>query len=307
LVEKQDKTESAQKQSKIYILVASVAAVVISTSNLVKGFVTENPLACVNWFCLTHLVLAAVCLAVMFFKDRSSFKLPCRRRKGDSEEYEWSWFNFVALVGGGACELGICLSIFFAFQACAKYSINSGISTVVMPSNAILVILTSYCLYKEKVLALHFVGVLIIIGSVVLIVLTPPGGDDSSAAVTTGQLMIVIAYSCSATLCQGLQVIFSKALAMRQVAGMTVGFWFLFTEGTLGSLYLLASYIGGVETSYVLSLKDIGITAFGALCAFTAVTMLQVSVSIGVAGLALAIFNTNSVILTLFSRLFLAG
>jgi drug/metabolite transporter (DMT)-like permease len=201
------------------------------------------------------------------------------------------------------------LNLFFAFEACDKYGVNAGIATVVMPSNAIIVIVVSYCLYKESVLPLHFVGVFIIIGSVVLIVLTPPSKDDSTDvdAATTGQLMIVIMYSSLATLCLAIEVIVSKTLAMRGVRGMHVGFSFLFVEGLLGTLYLLGSFIGGNESAYALTLSEIGITALAGLTAFLAVTLLQVSVSIGAAGLALAIFNTNSVFLSFFAFVFLGG
>ena len=48
-----------------------------------------------------------------------------------------------------------------------------------MPLNALIVMLVSRCVYDERLRALQFTGVLIVICSVALIVMTPPTTENT--------------------------------------------------------------------------------------------------------------------------------
>jgi hypothetical protein len=70
-----------QKSNKLYILVAIIAAILIATANTLKSVVSSNPMAALNWYCLSHLVLSTLCLIGLTLLDRRKFRLPCMRRQ----------------------------------------------------------------------------------------------------------------------------------------------------------------------------------------------------------------------------------
>ena len=103
-------------------------------------------------------------------------------------------------------------------------------------------------------------------------------------------MFTVLMYASFAALSSSLEVIISKILAKRGLNGMHTGFCFLLVSGAAGLLFFAGCAIVGDTEDITMSWASIGTTAGAATTAFAAVSLLQMSVSMGPAGLALSLF-----------------
>ena len=93
-------------------------------------------------------------------------------------------------------------------------------------------------------------------------------------------------------------------MARRGVEGKYLGFSFLLAEGVLGTLCLIGASIAG-KGVFEASSQVFWLMMIGGLSGVIAVSLLQYSVSIGIAGIVSSIFNTNVAYLTALCYLFL--
>ena len=114
----------------------------------------------------------------------------------------------------------------------------------------------------------------------------------------TEATLVVLAYGALATLALTLEVMMSKCLSKRGVDGGHAGITFLFFEGLIGTTILLISTAFTDGGLHILTWEDIAADTAASTFGFAAVTLLQVSVATGLAGLAICIYNTNTVFLT---------
>jgi uncharacterized membrane protein len=79
-------------------------------------------------------------------------------------------------------EFIVSISVIMSFNAAQKGNINQGIGTSVMVSNGVLVTALSYCLMREKVSVLQFIGIISIFAGVIAVSLYGP--DKSQSGIT---------------------------------------------------------------------------------------------------------------------------
>ena len=103
----------------------------------------------------------------------------------------------------------------------------------------------------------------------------------------------MLLYSMLSTLCLSFETLLSKVLATRGANGKLIGFQFLFAEGLLGTVILAIFTLSGGGL-YSLSRQSFTLMMIGGLTGVIAINLLQYSVVIGVAGVALSLFNTNA-------------
>ena len=102
-----------------------------------------------------------------------------------------------------------------------------------------------------------------------------------------------------------LEIMCNKWLATRrQVSGFLSGVAFLFVEGTIGSICLLVTSLQG-DGVFLLNLKGHILIAIASLCGFSALVIFNYAISIGIAGVTIAIFDLNAIIHVILSSLLL--
>ena len=101
------------------------------------------------------------------------------------------------------------------------------------------------------------------------------------------------------------EIITNKWLIIRRnVNGDVTGMFFLLVEGTIGSICLLVTTLND-SGLHELSLASVGMMFIAGMFAFSSLVMLNYSISTGIAGVAISIFNIHPCLLVLISSLFL--
>ena len=142
------------------------------------------------------------------------------------------------------------------------------------------------------------------IAGATLIALFPAENDDSGDVADTSQILTILSYSMVATLCLSTEILTSKSLSKKGVDGKYLGFSYLLIEGGLGTFALIISTAIG-EGLFTVDMGDFWITMLAGLCGVTAISLLEFSVSIGIAGIVISIFNTNVAFFTALCFFFL--
>jgi drug/metabolite transporter (DMT)-like permease len=214
--------------------------------------------------------------------------------------------QFLMVWLGGLAEFATSLLSIMAFNYASRHTINAGIVGVLFPLSGFFVTLGSFLMYKEKVQRVHLVGMFVLMLGATLIATFPAQGGSEGEQATTEQILILLIFSLLATMALSCELLLSKALAKRGADGRYIGFNFLLAEGILGSLCLLISTLMGTGLQELEGWASFCILVFGGgLTGVIAISVLQYSISIGVAGIVSSIFNTNVVYFTIFCFLFL--
>ena len=138
--------------------------------------------------------------------------------------------------------------------------------------------------------------------------LFPTESDDDDEAVNAEasleQILIVLLYSLLVAIFLSIQLLVSKTLARRGVEGKFIGFFYLLAQGSLGTICLIAATIAG-EGIFLATGEIFWLMMLSGVTGVVAISILQYSVSIGIAGIASSIYNTNVVYFTALCFLFL--
>ena len=142
------------------------------------------------------------------------------------------------------------------------------------------------------------------IAGATLIVMFPAENAQTGDKASAQELFLVLIFSMLATVCLSCEILVSKTLSRRGVNGKYVGFSFLLAEGILGTICLIGATIAG-EGVMNLGFDGFWLMMLGGLSGVIAVSLLQYSVSIGIAGIVSSIFNTNVAFFTALCFFFL--
>ena len=214
--------------------------------------------------------------------------------------------SFALVVGGGLSELGTSLFMLISINAAVSYDINAGIATATMPLSSAFVAIIAHFRYHEKLNYVHLLGLVIVIAGAVVIALFPAHDPDTDAAktATTAQTCTVLGLGSIAALCLSSEMLISRALAERGADGRFIGLNFLIPEGIIGTAGLLILTCTGAGFAAV-GLNGTLLMILAGATGVLAVGQLQYAISIGIVGIASAIFNTNSAWFSLLCFFFL--
>ena len=126
-----------------------------------------------------------------------------------------------------------------------------------------------------------------------------------SASDTAKYTTLTIMWGLIAAVALALEIMCNKWLMIkRSVNGDVSGIAFLFVEGFIGSVCLLVTSLQG-DGVHLLDMKAHILMAIAGVCAFSALVILNYAISIGLAGVAVSIFNLNAVVHVVLSSIFL--
>ena len=171
-----------------------------------------------------------------------------------------------------------------------------------MICNSVIVTILSYCFLGEAVSRPQIAGILIIIAGVGLVSLLPPDVDEKQISTTTvtgdvsvaTQMTLLVMWGICGAIFLSFEIMSNKWLMMRRgINGDISGTCFLLVEGILGTVCLIITTAQG-SGLHELSGKVFGLVLIAGLLAFTALILLNYSISKGLAGVAISIFNTNA-------------
>lgn len=128
-----------------------------------------------------------------------------------------------------------------AFNYAEEYAVNAGVAGVLIPMSGILVGITSYFFYGEKLKVTQIIGILTIIAGAIIISLFPAEAASSGERTTSLQVAAVIGLGLAAATCLSIEFMISKHLSKQGVDGRYLGFNFLLCEGVVGTLCLLGA------------------------------------------------------------------
>lgn len=285
-----------------------IASIMMAFTSYLRTLASDMPYSSFFVLALSYLIVAGGILTVLKIRMKNNFQMPWYKEVAVSEvdddikgekikkEMRFSKLHMLLVFVGGMCEFGISLTCILAFGLAGDYEINAGIAGIFMPLSSVIVGLASFFFYKEKMQITGIVGMFVIIGGATLIAMFPAVNDSGDVA-TTSQILFVLSLSLLATVFLSVEIMVSKTLAIRGADGRLVGFSFLFVMGIVGSLCLAISTIAG-QGLMVISMADFWYMMAGGVCGVTAISLFQYSISQGSAGIASAIFNTNSAFFT---------
>ena len=302
-------------QKHMYLVWSTVASLLMALTSYLRTLVATTPYSTFFTLSFSYLLMALASLSVGKVKDGRNFLMPWTRvvsepagqerenPENESTRRVFSKLQCLMLFLGGMGEFGISLMMVLAFNKADEFGINAGVAGVLTPFSSFLVSIISYCLYKEGLQVSQIVGMVVILLGVTFIALFPAQVEDESEDdATVGQVVFVLALSLFATFFLTLEIMMSKCLQKRKVAGDYLGASFLLFEGLAGSLCLLGSV--GLQ-DFHMSAHDFWFAMLAGVCGFVAISLLQYSVATGVAGIALSIFNMNAAFFTAMCYFFL--
>jgi drug/metabolite transporter (DMT)-like permease len=218
-------------------------------------------------------------------------------------------------MAGGICEFMISLFVILTFNAALKANINQGIGTCLLTLNAIIVSILSYFIFGERITIMNLIGIIVILVALALIalfgpdkdaqidILAPDFGQDAGKG---GAMGLVIAFGAIAAVFSALEVICSKYMMEKfAVPGDLSGIVFQLFEGTIGTICLIILTVQGKGLYEFDSGLSLFIVILASICAFTSLTVLNYAVSVGVAGVAISIFNCSAAVHVVIASLFL--
>ena len=210
---------------------------------------------------------------------------------------------------GGICEFATTMFSVLGITLATSNGINAGVALVLIPLSNVIVSVASYFLFGERLQIAQILGVLVVILGATLIVLFPTESDADDdetvdAEASLEQVLIVLLYSLLVAIFLSIQLLVSKTLARRGVEGKFIGFFYLLAQGSLGTICLIAATIAG-EGIFLATGEIFWLMMLSGVTGVVAISILQYSVSIGIAGIASSIYNTNVVYFTALCFLFL--
>lgn len=214
---------------------------------------------------------------------------------------------------GGFSEFIVSISVIMAFSAAQKENINQGIGSCIMILNGVFITVLSYCFFRETVSKTQIIGIVTVAISVALVSIFGPEATPETAINAkllreqeglTAMFQVVM-WGISGAIFLSFEIMTNKWLMIRRsVNGDITGMFFLLVEGTIGTICLIVTTASG-QGLHELSTASIGMMAIAGVLAFSALIMVNYSISIGIAGVAISIFNVNPCIHVLISSIFL--
>ena len=220
------------------------------------------------------------------------------------EKWRFSYCQLFGVLLGGICEFGTSLCSILAFGKAASNGINAGVAGVLIPLSGVIVSIASYFFFGERMQIVQIVGLVVLLAGATLIVMYPAEDDETGDKASLSEIMIVLLLSLLIAVFLSFEILISKTLAHRGVEGKYLGFGFLLSEGLLGTICLIIATIAG-EGIFKASGEVFWMMMLGGLTGVISISLLQYSVSIGIAGIASSVFNTNVVFFTGLCFLFL--
>ena len=202
-------------------------------------------------------------------------------------------------------SIGVLLSL----NAAQTANINQGIVASITILNLVVVTILCYFIFKEKVSPVQIFGIVVVIASIITLSCTgpePPADISHKVSEKTGGMVSVTIFAVVAALSISTEVLLNQWLRIyRGVPGDVSGNFFLLFEGVIGTICLIITTAMG-SGLHELSLESFGFLMLAALFLFTAIIIANYTISIGIVGVVLAIFNSNAAIHVLLSSIFLA-
>ena len=120
-----------------------------------------------------------------------------------------------------------------------------------------------------------------------------------------GGMLKVTVWAITVTIFSCIQITIAKWLSIRRgVAGDIVGVFYMIVEGIIGTICLVVTSMQG-SGIYALSSDSIALLMVAAVFAYTGIVVGNFSISIGISGVVVAIYNANAFIHVLLSAIFL--
>ena len=321
-LEQQAQNTGEKKKSNIFVVWCILSSILIGISVALRGVVSDTPFATKFSLSLSFFVLSFVSLMVYRVKGGDKFVWPFLKQYEMAEavnlpsvkKYRFAKTQTFMLILGGCCEFMISLFIILAFNAALKANINQGIGTSLITLNAVIVSIFSYVFFREKITVMNGLGIVVIIIALVVIGLTGPKGEtkvspmgpQEAGTSKTGQTVLVIVFGIVAAIFSAFEVLVSKYLMLRcNISGDISGICFQLFEGLVGTICLIVLSVNGKGVHEFESGGVFGFVMLAGLLAFTSLTVLNYAVSVGVAGVAISIFNCSAAIHVLISSIFL--
>jgi drug/metabolite transporter (DMT)-like permease len=234
----------------------------------------------------------------------------------DQETKSYKWWGFFLSFICGLMNLGGEFGIIFSFQHALDSLMNQGILTSLFTLGAVIVLVGSVILLKEKVRFCEYAGVVLVILGTIFISFTKKGEEISEDPVGPSTVEITalvpkegpglaLFFAIVATICFGVRGLILKYMGIKLgIDGISASSIFLMTDGLIGGIVgLLITLGGGGYASFPVSYIILGLVS-GCL-AGTGVLCLNISIMDGLAGPAVAMANLSAVIQALLDWGFL--
>ena len=223
-------------------------------------------------------------------------------------QYVYSKKQLIAIIVGGTSEFIVSICVIMGFNAAMKANINQGISSSIMIFNAVLVTIGSKYFFTERVSCVQLIGILVVIAAVALVSIKKEDTEEldlSSISIMPSeidevskakQMVIVCIWGIIGAIFLSVEILTNKWLIIRRgVNGDISGMFFLLVEGTIGTVCLIITTIMG-SGLHDMTGESFTMIMIAGILAFAALVMLNYAISIGLAGVAISIFNTNAAI-----------
>ena len=179
-------------RDKRYIFFALIAALLLAMSQTIRGVASNDIFTTKFALSLTYLVCSSfyfiflkiramykneVFYAPWYTAQLGTFKSMRILLTGTQAQNEVFVFNpklFWIFFGGGICEFFGSTFLLFSYRAALAANINQGICSAMLSFTCITVTISSYCIYRERIYCIQFVGILLILIAICLIVFYQP-------------------------------------------------------------------------------------------------------------------------------------
>ena len=168
-----------------------------------------------------------------------------------------------------------------------------------MNCNAVIVTILSYLFMREVVSLAQGLGIILIVISVTLVSIFGPDAEKTGveqSLETSRAMFLVVMYGLIGAAFLSIEIMCNKWLMFsRGVNGDISGMFFLLVEGTIGTICLIVTTLQG-SGLHEMTGDSFGMIMIAGVLAFTALMLLNYSISIGLAGVSISTFNTNPAI-----------
>jgi drug/metabolite transporter (DMT)-like permease len=292
-----------RKVSQSYIPLTLFAAVLMALSSVLRGLESGTPFSSKYVQSLCYLILSSVTFTYMKCRSPQTFHMPWYTKTAVSAELVFDWKLFTSIVVGGVMEFATSLSVILCFSWALQGNLNQGIGTSLMTFNSAIVSVLSYLVFREVIRPAQMVGILFIIVAVFLLALTSPDSEDTVVEVgsssTKAGVMLVL-YGLLGAIFLSVEIMLNKYMGSRNVPGNISGIAFLLVEGLIGTVCLIIYTLMGLGL-HEMTTFSFWIMVLASIACYLALILLNYSLAVGLAGVAISIFNTNPAIQTAFS------
>ena len=152
---------------------------------------------------------------------------------------------------------------------------------------------------REVVSLAQGLGIILIVISVTLVSIFGPDAEKTGveqSLETSRAMFLVVMYGLIGAVFLSIEIMCNKWLMFsRGVNGDISGMFFLLVEGTIGTICLIVTTLQG-SGLHEMTGDSFGMIMIAGVLAFTALMLLNYSISIGLAGVSISTFNTNPAI-----------